>query len=141
MMIHLKQVAHGLGLPFGQRTMTYNSRLAQELGKWAESEGQGHEFHNAVFRAYFAEGLNIGKPHVLVKVAESVNLNGKGAMDTIQSRTCREAVDLDWKRSYEKNVTAVPTFVFNGQVLVGAQKYEALEKILLSNKVERRNPN
>jgi predicted DsbA family dithiol-disulfide isomerase len=137
---HLKQVAHGFGLPFGQRTMTYNSRLAQELGKWAESEGQGHEFHNAVFRAYFAEGLNIGKPHVLVKVAESVNLNGKDAMDTIQSRTWREAVDLDWKRSYEKSVTAVPTFVFNDQILEGAQKYEALEKILLSYKVERRNP-
>jgi predicted DsbA family dithiol-disulfide isomerase len=75
-----------------------------------------------------------------VKVAESVNLNGKDAMDTIQSRTWREAVDLDWKRSYEKSVTAVPTFVFNDQILVGAQKYEALEKILLSNKVERRNP-
>jgi predicted DsbA family dithiol-disulfide isomerase len=23
------------GLPYGERTMTYNSRLAQELGKWA----------------------------------------------------------------------------------------------------------
>ncbi len=135
---HLKQVAYGFGLPFGQRTMTYNSRLAQELGKWAESEGQGHEFHTAVFRAYFADGLNIGKPHVLVKVAESVNLDGKDAMETIQSRICREAVDLDWKRSCEKNVKVVPTFVFNGQVLVGAQKYEALEKILLSNNVERR---
>jgi predicted DsbA family dithiol-disulfide isomerase len=140
MMIHLKQVAHGLGLPFGQRTMTYNSRLAQELGKWAESEGQGHEFHNAAFRAYFVDGLNIGKPSILVKVAESVDLNGKDAMGIIRSRTCREAVDLDWKRSYEKSVTAVPTFVFNDQVLVGAQKYEALEKILLSNNVERRKP-
>jgi len=135
---HLKQVAHDFGLPFGQRTMTYNSRLAQELGKWAESEGQGHEFHNAAFRAYFAEGLNIAKPNVLVKVAESVNLNGNDAMHTIQSRACREAVDLDWKRSYEKNVTAVPAFVLDDQLLVGAQKYEALEKILLSNNVERR---
>jgi predicted DsbA family dithiol-disulfide isomerase len=138
---HLKQVANGFGLPFGHRTMTYNSRLAQELGKWAESEGQGHEFHTAVFQAYFVDGLNIGKPYVLVKVAESVNLNGKDAIKTIQSRTFREAVDLDWKRSKEKSVTAAPTFVFNDQVLVGAQKYEALEKVLLTNNVERRNPN
>ena len=120
--------------------MTYNSRLAQELGKWAESEGQGHEFHTAVFQAYFVDGLNIGKPHVLVKVAESVNLNGKDAIKTIQSRTFREAVDLDWKRSKEKCVTAAPTFVFNDQVLVGAQKYEALERVLLTNSVERRKP-
>ena len=135
---HLQEVAHGFGLPFGQRTMTYNSRLAQELGKWAETEGQGHEFHSAVFRAYFVDGLNIGKPYVLVKVAESVNLDGKEAMETIRSRTFREAVDLDWKRSKEKSVTAAPTFVFNGQVLVGAQKYETLEEVLVSNNVERR---
>ena len=32
MMTHLKQVSSGLGLPFGDRKMTYNSRLAQELG-------------------------------------------------------------------------------------------------------------
>ena len=29
----LKRVAGELGLPFGDRPMTYNSRLAQELGK------------------------------------------------------------------------------------------------------------
>ena len=125
-------------MPFGRRTMTYNSRLAQELGKWAESKGRGHEFHNAVFRAYFADGLNIGKSHVLVKVAESVNLNRKDAMETIQSRKYQEAIDLDWKRSFEKSVTAIPTFEFNDHVLVGAQKYEALEKILRLNNVERR---
>lgn len=28
-------------LPFSQRTMTYNSRLAQELAKWAESQDGG----------------------------------------------------------------------------------------------------
>ena len=138
MMIHLAQVAGSLGLPFGRRTMTYNSRLAQELGKWAESKGRGHEFHNAVFRAYFADGLNIGKSHVLVKVAESVNLNRKDAMEIIQSRKYQEAIDLDWKRSFEKSVTAIPTFEFNDHVLVGAQKYEALEKILRLNNVERR---
>ena len=134
----LKLVAQGFGLPFGHRTMTYNSRLAQEMGKWAESEGQGHEFHTAVFQAYFVDGLNIGKPHILVKVAESVNLNGKEAMDTVLSRTYREAVDRDWERSKEKCVTAAPTFVFNDQVLVGAQKYEALEKVLVANKIKRR---
>ncbi len=38
-MARLKAVARELGLPFGDRAMTYNSRLAQELGHWAETEG------------------------------------------------------------------------------------------------------
>jgi predicted DsbA family dithiol-disulfide isomerase len=141
MMAHLKQVASGLGLPFGDRKMTYNSRLAQEVGKWAESRDKGHEFHNSIFRAYFVDGQNIGKINILVEVAESINLNGKEAQKIIQDRTYREAVDLDWKRSYELRITAVPTFLFNHQVIVGAQKYEALEKLLISNNVKRRHVN
>ena len=140
-MANLKQVANGLGLPFGDRKMTYNSRLAQELGKWAESKDKGHEFHNAAFRAYFVDGRNIAKADVLVEVAESVDLSGEDALKVMQKRTYREAVDLDWKRSRELRVTAVPTFLFNHQFLVGAQKYEDLKKLLLSNNVKRRTLN
>jgi predicted DsbA family dithiol-disulfide isomerase len=43
--LRLKQVADELGLPLGDRKMTFNSRLAQELAKWAESKGKGDEFH------------------------------------------------------------------------------------------------
>ncbi len=85
------------------------------------------------------DGQNIGNVNVLVEVAESINLNGKEAQKIIQDRTYREAVDLDWKRSYELRITAVPTFLFNHQVIVGAQKYEALEKLLISNNVKRRH--
>ena len=134
----IKRIANRLGLPFGEPKNTYNSRLAQELGKWAESKGKGHEFHNALFREYFVKGQHIGKVHVLAKVAESINLNGKDAQKVVQDRTYREAIDLDWERSCELSVTEVPTFLLNHQVLVGAQKYETLENFLLPNNVKRR---
>ena len=70
----LKRVADSLGLPLAGRTKTYNSRLAQELGKWAESEGAGDRFHHAVFRAYFAEKQNIARVDELVGLAASVGL-------------------------------------------------------------------
>ncbi len=137
-MDHLKQVAGGLGLPLGDRKMTYNSRLAQELGKWSESMGKGNAFHHAMFRAYFVDGENIAKDHVLVKVARSIGLNGDETRRVIQARTYSKAVDLDWKRSYELSVNAVPTFLFERQILVGVQKYESLERLLLSKHVKRR---
>jgi len=140
MMDHLKQVASKLGLPFGERKKTYNSRLAQELGKFAELKGKGDEFHKAVFRAYFENGQNIGKPSGLIELVESIHLDGKVAHKIIQDRTFKDAVDLDWKRSYELGVTAVPTFLFNNQRLVGAQNFETLEKLLMSNNVKKRNP-
>jgi len=138
-MDHLKQVASNLGLPFNDRKKTYNSRLAQELGKLAEWKGKGDEFHNAVFRAYFVDGQNIGKTSILVSLAESVHLNGKDAQKIIQDRTYKREVDSDWKRSRELGITAVPTFLFNSQRLVGAQNFETLKKLLLSNNIKRRN--
>jgi predicted DsbA family dithiol-disulfide isomerase len=141
MMIILKRIANRLGLPFGEPKITYNSRLAQELGKWAESKGKGHEFHKAVFYAYFVKGQRIDEMQVLVRVAESVNLNVKDAQKIIQDRTYREAVDLNWKRSYELSITEVPTFLCNHQVLVGAQPYETLRNFLFPNNVKPRKPN
>ena len=41
MQARLLQVAAAEGLPLVKRSRTYNSRLAQELGKWAEEQGRG----------------------------------------------------------------------------------------------------
>ena len=122
------------GLPYGDRKMTYNSRLAQELGKWAASlpEGQpGREaIHDALFRAYFVEGRNIGEPEVLVQIAESVGLPGEQAREVLEKRSYREAVDADWQKSRDYGVTGVPTFVSGGRGVVGAQPYEVLEQLV-----------
>jgi predicted DsbA family dithiol-disulfide isomerase len=133
MLAHLKQVARELGLPFGDRKMTFNSRLAQELGKWAEQMGKGDAFHDAVFRAYFADGLNIADVKILADIASSVGLDAGEAHDIIAARTFKDAVDTDWDYAYESRVTAVPTFLMNGQMLVGAQRFNALADFVREN--------
>ena len=140
MLARLKQVADDLGLPWGTRKMTFNSRLAQEMGKWAEEKGKGKgdEFHDAVFRSYFANGKNIAKKEVLLELAKKVGLPVKEAREVLESRSFKEAVDEDWKLSMKWGVTAVPTFVIDGHAVVGAQPYEVLEEFLKSNGVKKR---
>ena len=133
----LKRVAGELGLPLADRTKTYNSRLAQELSKWAEAEGKGDEFHNAVFRAYFVEGMNIAKADVLVGLSESIGLPGDEARRIVQERTFREAVDADWTRSRVLGITAVPTVIMSARGIGGFQPYEVLEQFLKSCGVEK----
>ena len=130
MRLRLKKVAEELGLPLGNRKMTFNSRLAQELAKWAEAQGKGDEFHEAVFRAYFVDGKNIGKVDELVALAQSIGLPEREARAALESRTFKEAVDADWSRSHAFGVTAVPTFLLRDQAMVGAQPYEVLERFL-----------
>ena len=130
MMKKLKSVADSLGLPLGNRKRTYNSRLAQELGKWAEEEGGGEAFHMAMFKAYFVDGINLAKTDLLVEIAETIDLDGAAAREVLEKRTYKSAVDGDWKMAYNLGITAVPTFLVNGNRLVGAQTYEALERLV-----------
>ena len=118
------------GLPYGNRTMTYNSRLAQELGSWADTQPGGEAIHDALFRAYFVDGLNIGDAEVLAGLAEKIGLSREAALEVLDKRTFKAAVDADWEKSHQFGVTGVPTFVAGGSGLVGAQPYEALEQLV-----------
>jgi len=118
------------GLPYGTRTMTYNSRLAQELGAWADSQPGGEAIHDALFRAYFVEARNIGDPEVLVEIAQSVGLPADEARAVLEQRSHKDAIDADWNKSRQYGVSGVPTFVAGGHGVVGAQPYEALEELV-----------
>ena len=67
-----REAANAASLPLGERSYTYRSRLAHELGKWSESQGKDHEFHQTVFKAYFVDGKNIGKIPILIDLARSI---------------------------------------------------------------------
>jgi predicted DsbA family dithiol-disulfide isomerase len=135
----MKEAANQVGLPLEARGMVYNSRLAQELGFWAESQNKGDLFHKAVFKAYFASGQNIGSIPILVNIAASVGLSPVDAEEVLVTRAYKPAIDLDWSLSRRYNIHVVPTFVMNNHALSGMQSYETLERLALSgNAVKRR---
>lgn len=118
------------GLPLTERNRTYNSRQAQELGKWAEQQGQGDTFRRAVYRAYFVDGTNIALVDELVRIAESVGLSGKAAGNVLTEQSFAEAVNADWQRSRALGITAVPTHLFEGKRLVGFSSYDEFVRLI-----------
>jgi predicted DsbA family dithiol-disulfide isomerase len=118
------------GLPYGERTMTYNSRLAQELGTWADTQPGGEALHDALFRAYFVEARDISRPAVLLDVVRRAGLPVEAARAVLEERTFRAAVDADWSLARRYGITGVPTFVVGRHGVVGAQPYEVLEQLV-----------
>jgi len=135
----LGELAAAEGLPWGNRTHTYNSRLAQELGVWADSEGKAR-LHDALFRAYFVDGINLGDVEELARIAESTGLSGPAAREVLTSRRFRKRVDEDWARSRTLQIPGVPAFRAGENSVVGAQPFEMLERLVLQAGVERRTP-
>lgn len=126
------------GLPYGKRTHTYNSRLAQELGAWADTQSDSEKLHDALYRAYFVEAKNIGDKDVLMDIVAAVGMDVDAARVALDERTFKDAIDQDWAMSRAYGVTGVPTFVAGGYGVVGAQPYEVLAQLVEKAKTDPR---
>jgi predicted DsbA family dithiol-disulfide isomerase len=127
----MKRLMDVEGLPYNRRTHTYNSRLAQELAKWADSRPGFEAIHGALYRAYFADGRNLARTEVLLDITRSVGLPVDEAQEVLSERTFREAVDADWEKARRYRITGVPAFVVNGsRTVVGAHPYDVLAEAI-----------
>ncbi len=130
MFARLHAVAAEVGLPLNTRTHTYNSRRAQELGKWAETLGKGDAFRDAIYHAFFVDGRNIARPDELTAIVRAIGLSADTALKILQDETFSAAVDADWQRARQLGVNAVPTLRYREQLLVGFTPYETMRKFV-----------
>lgn len=130
MQSRLIQIAAAEGLPLAERSRTYNSRLAQELGKWAEAQGRGEQFRHAVYRAYFVEGVNIAQVDELVRIAATAGLPPDESRTVLLERSFAAAVDADWQRAMDLRITAVPTHLCGGKRLAGFSTYDDFVRLI-----------
>jgi len=135
----MKERMDAEGLPYGKRTHSYNSRLAQELGKWSETVEGGETLEQEFYKAYFVNSRNIGDVDVLLDCVEAAGLSVDEARTIIEQRTFEQAVDEDWAKSQQYGVSGVPTYVAGGYGVVGAQPYEVLEKLMQEVGAQKRN--
>ena len=135
----MKERMDAEGLPYGKRTHSYNSRLAQELGKWSETVEGGETLEKEFYKAYFVDSRNIGDVDVLLDCVEAAGLSVDEARTIIEQRTFEQAVDEDWAKSQQYGVSGVPTYVAGGYGVVGAQPYEVLEKLMQEVGAQKRN--
>ncbi len=118
------------GLPYKDRTHTYNSRLAQEIGAWAQSIDNNTSIHDNFFEAYFVKGLNVSLESVILDVVSKSGLDPEEARNVIKNRLFMKNIDEDWNKSRTYGVTGVPTYVYQKQSIVGAQPLENLVEFL-----------
>jgi len=130
MNINMKSLMEQEGLPYENRSMTYNSRLAQELGAWADTQKDGNAVHNQIYQAYFVKNKNIGQIDVLIDIVKQLGLNETEARDILDKRSFKDVVDNDWTKAREVGVTGVPTYIAGGAGIVGAQPYETLAQLV-----------
>ena len=66
----------------------------------------------------------------MAKIAENNDLPADEATNVLLSRKFKDAVDADWRRCAAIGVNAVPTFLAGKYLMVGAQPYEELQRLI-----------
>ena len=138
MWAQVTQIAAGVGLDMRfDRAVHANTFEAHRLIRFATERGHAAELVEALYRAHFTDGVDLGSKDALVKVAAAVGLDETEAREYLESNLGRREVAADLTAAHQIGVTSVPTFVLAGKYAVtGAQEPETLLAAL--TEVERR---
>lgn len=128
MATHVTQVARGAGIEMHfDRAIAANTFEAHRLIRFAAERGRSAELVERLYRAHFADGIDIGSTDALVTLAAEVGLDEAEAREYLASNLGRREVAGDLTAAHQLGVSSVPTFVFAGKYAVtGAQEPETL---------------
>ncbi|HEX6694575.1 MAG TPA: DsbA family protein [Longimicrobiales bacterium] len=118
-----------LGLAMRFPEFAVRTRKAHEAARFAALNGAGRAMRDAIYAAYFAEGLDIGRIDVLVGIGAGVGLDRTALKVSLDIDQQTEAVTADRAEAMALRLTAVPAFIGRGMQparLIGLRDYEAL---------------
>lgn len=128
---HITKLGAEVGIPFAfdRIKVSPNTLDAHRLIRWAGDQGSQDAVVEALFRAYFFDGSNIGDHAVLADIAEVAGMDRTKVTERLASDDDRAEVRADIVASQRIGVTGVPTFILAGRYgLVGAQPAEELAR-------------
>lgn len=129
----IRQRGEAVGFTFAmdKRSRTYNTFDAHRLLHWAHLEGKQHALKSALLSSHFTEGDNPSDADVLVRVAESVGLDGARARAILASDEYAEEMRVDQDFYRRSGINSVPAIIINDRHLIsGGQAPEVFEQAL-----------
>jgi predicted DsbA family dithiol-disulfide isomerase len=108
-----------------------NTFRAHKLLHWAGEQGKQTALKLELFAAFFNRGEDVSNVDVLAAAVGRANLPVAEAMAVLEDERYATEVRSEQQRWLDRDVHAVPTFLFNGRYQVpGAQEAETFVRVL-----------
>jgi predicted DsbA family dithiol-disulfide isomerase len=123
--------AEGIGFNFAAIRRTPSSVDAHRLVKYAGRYGVADALVEAVFKAHFVDGADIGSVPVLLYLARMLGLDDTGAEAFLAAAEGAEFVHAENLHAHRLGINGVPCFLVDGEhAIAGAQESEVLERLI-----------
>jgi predicted DsbA family dithiol-disulfide isomerase len=119
MMARVADEAHALGLPIDwDRAITANTFDAHRLIRYTRDTERDRAMEQRLFRAYFAEGLDVSDLGVLADLAAELGFDRPDVAAYLESDRGVDDVRVELVGAFDRGITAVPSFLFEDEFLV-----------------------
>ena len=121
----------GFEFNFSKTKRIPNTFMAHRLLWKAEQCNLQNELSEALFKAYFTDGLDIGSKEILSNISHSVGMNRENTISFLESKEGgQEVADLEMD-FIERSIGAVPTYFINDKYIIqGGQEPETFVSFL-----------
>lgn len=129
----LEQAGLEYGIPFAFERIqrTPNTLNSHRLIRWSHSLGLQDEMVEAIFRAYFVEGQDIGDTAVLARIGDAIGMDGELVEELLNSDADIESVTQQDSMARKFGVQGVPSFLIGGRSLImGAEDPHTLAEMI-----------
>jgi predicted DsbA family dithiol-disulfide isomerase len=121
----------GIRFKFDRVRSVPNTMKAHRLILLAEEEALGGAAVDALFRAFFEEGRDIGRTEVLAELAGEIGLDAADVDAYLRGDRNRDAVRTREAHARSAGLTGVPSTVVNGVVaMIGVQEPETILSVI-----------
>ena len=121
----------GFEFKFGPDMRMINSFDLHRLLAWAKDQGKQHELQMAFFDEHFTENTPLDKNENLIKIINSIGLDGVAAQQVLDSNEYSDQVRTEQRFALENGINAVPSFIINDKHLIsGGQSSDTFKQAL-----------
>ncbi|MHA1983940.1 MAG: DsbA family oxidoreductase [Candidatus Hodarchaeales archaeon] len=107
-----------------------NSKIAIYVSEFAKKVGKFQEFHALLLDEYWVNGNNISDINIILGIATRIGLNSSELEEFLHNGNGEEILKRNLEESYDHLITGVPSFVINDKVIIGAQPYHLIKKVI-----------
>jgi predicted DsbA family dithiol-disulfide isomerase len=123
---HLERLASEGGFPLLLQDHLPNTHLALVMAERARDEGLHSVVHDAIFRAYFGDALDIGDADVLKGIARDAGMDVGGLERAWEDGRYEERLRSFSQLGESLGVTSTPSALICNELIIGSRPYAVI---------------